>query len=466
MPHLPRRFSAAGLDPRGPRPRAVTHVLFGVTVFGFLLVRALNTLFIGRLVPPGLPFPDPVYLILSACVLPLCVLWPFTAWERGAPVRRRAATMGFLASSLALFPMMDFGTYALLMISVAAATCAFGVRGGLVQSLAFGVVNALFGLWHPGLPNGYALVNGVLLTGVGLVVLGVLLLLLGFADRARHTGELLAELEKAHEQLRRHAARDRERAISDERARMAREMHDSTGHHLSAVHLCLANAERALADLPEQVPQALREDLRADVGEARRLTKETLADTRRWVRALKPLGLTERSGPDALRSLTEGFGQLGVATSFDVRGEWPQGLDGEAELVAFRCVQEALTNALRHSGADRVEVRVRAASDELDITVADDGRGPGDRMPGFGLTALRERVAALGGTLEAGPGDSGPGDTGQGDLGQGPERAEVGFVLRARIPVTRAWEAGPKEGSNVDTGTAPRGPRPRTEAAR
>lgn len=454
MPHLPRWLSPTGLDPRGPRPRAVMHVLFGATVFAFLLVRAMNVLFVGRLVLPGLPFPDSVYLVLSACVLPLCVLWPFTAWEREAPARRRAATAGFLVLSLLLFPVMDFGNTALLTVAVAAATCAFGARGGLLQSLAFGTVNALFGLSHPGLPNGYALINGAIMLGVGLVVLGVVLLLLGSADRARHTGELLAELEKAHEQLRRHAARDRERAIADERARMAREMHDSTGHHLSAVHLCLANAERALADLPDEVPEALREDLRADVGEARRLTKETLADTRRWVRALKPLGLAERSGPDALRSLTEGFGQLGVATSFETRGEWPQGLDGEAELVAFRCVQEALTNALRHSGADRVEVRVRAAPEELDITVADDGRGPGGRMPGFGLTALRERVGALGGTLEAGPGDKDE-DT---------DRTECGFVLRARIPVTEAGEEGLLEGSNP--GTVVRGSKQRTEVAR
>ncbi len=105
-----------------------------------------------------------------------------------------------------------------------------------------------------------------------------------------------------------------------------------------------------------------------------------------------------------------------MATSFTTTGVWPEGTDGEADLIAFRCVQEALTNVLRHSDADRAEVLVRALPDELDITVSDDGRGPGDRVPGFGLTALRERIGALEGTLEVGPGEEG------------------GFRLRARIP--------------------------------
>ncbi|GAB3699358.1 sensor histidine kinase [Nocardiopsis oceani] len=429
MPELRQRHLPDRLDPRGPRPRLAVHVLFGATVLGFVLVRTLNAMAEGRFIPSPFPHPDPVYLVMLGALLPVCALWPFTAWERRAPAHRRALTAGFLASTVLLIPVMDFGAFGLVAVSVALATCAFGTTGGLAQALVFAVVNAAAGLALPGLPLGYAMFNGALMFAYGLVPLMAIWVLVGAARQSQRTRDLLAELQEAHSLLREHAARDRERAIADERARMAREMHDSTGHHLSAVHVCLLNAERSAAALPGDLPRELLDDLHEDIGQARRLTKETLADTRRWVRALKPLGLAERSGPAALRSLTESFGNLGVSTSFTSTGSWPDGLDGNAELVAYRCVQEALTNALRHSGASRIEVAAHAGPDRLDLRVTDDGQGPGDGAPGFGLTALRERLAALGGALDTGPGAGG------------------GFELRARVPATaypheraREWE--------------------------
>lgn len=418
MPDLPQRSLVDLLDPRGPRPRFVFHLVFGAVVLGFVLVRTVNALAEGRIVPALFAHPEPVFLLMLGALVPVCALWPFTAWERGAPAPRRAATVGFLASSALLMPAtVEFGVYGLIAVAVALALCAFGLAGGLTMVLVFALVNTAFGLAAPGFPVGYALFNGALVLVYGLGVAAAVLALIGAARQSQRTRRLLSELEGAHAQLRAHAARDRERAIADERARMAREMHDSTGHHLSAVHLCLANAERAVAALPEDLPRDLVDDLREDIGQARRLTKETLADTRRWVRALKPIVLAERSGPAALRSLTESFGELGVATTFTSSGEWPADLDGEAELVAFRGVQEALTNALRHSAATRIEVGVHSGPDRLDLVVADDGRGPGDGAPGFGLTALRERLSGLGGTLETGSREGG------------------GFELRARIPV-------------------------------
>lgn len=418
MPDLPQRSLVDLLDPRGPRPRLVLHLVFGAVVLGFVLVRGLNALAEGRLVPAQYVYPAPVFLLMLGALLPLCALWPLTAWERGAPAHRRAATVGFLASSALLMPVtVEFGFFGLIAVAIALAVCAFGPLGGLAMALLFALVNMGMGLAAPGFATGHALFNGALLLVYGLGVVAAVLTLIGAVRQSQRTRELLAELARAHDQLRAHAARDRERAIADERARMAREMHDSTGHHLSAVHLCLANAERAVAALPEDPPRDLLDDLREDIGQARRLTKETLADTRRWVRAIKPIALAERSGPAALRSLTDSFGELGVTTSFTSSGEWPEDLDGEAELVAFRCVQEALTNALRHSGASRIEVAVHAGADRLDLIVADDGRGPGEGAPGFGLTALRERLAGLNGALETGA------------------RPGGGFELRARLPV-------------------------------
>ncbi|MFE9242883.1 sensor histidine kinase [Nocardiopsis sp. NPDC006938] len=417
MTDLPRRSLVDLLDPRGPRPRPVAHLVFGSVVLSYVLVRSLNALAEGRFVPAHFAYPDPVFLLMLGALVPVCALWPFTAWEPGAPAPRRAATVAFLVSCTVVMPLTaEFGLHGLVAVALTLALCAFGLPGGLAMAVVFALLNTVLGL--AGLPFGYALFNGALLLLYGLGVLTAVRALVGAARQAHRTRELLEELEQAHELLRAHAARDRERAIADERDRMAREMHDSTGHHLSAVHLCLVNAERAVAALPPDLPPDLLDGLREDVGQARRLTKETLADTRRWVRALKPVALTERSGAAALRSLTDSFGELGVATSFTSGGAWPEDLDAEAELVAFRCVQEALTNALRHSGASRVDVDVRTGARALELVVADDGRGPDDGAPGFGLTALRERLAALGGTLETGP------------------RAGGGFELRARLPLT------------------------------
>ncbi|MEU9338874.1 sensor histidine kinase [Streptomyces sp. NPDC048290] len=193
-----------------------------------------------------------------------------------------------------------------------------------------------------------------------------------------------------------------EQSRSQERAGLARELHDIVAHHVSAIAV-QAQAGRAMAG---QRPGAALEALVVIEGEA----SQTLAQMRAMVRVL-------RDGAPA-----RGAHQPGVADLVSlarrapvpvVEVELPDDLDGlppQVDAAVYRLAQEALTNALRHArGASRVEIRVVAGAGRLRLRVSDDGRtGPARRVEhGFGLLGMRERVQLLGGTLRAGPAPGG-----------------------------------------------------------
>ena len=218
------------------------------------------------------------------------------------------------------------------------------------------------------------------------------------------------ELESAHAELKKYAGRAKELAVSEERARMAREIHDSLGHHLTAINLRLEHARRSRDRKPEEAWE--------EVGEAKGLLSSALLEVRRAVRALKPLDLEEKSAAGALRALVHSFNETGRRASLKVEGtEFP--LSGEAELVLYRAMQEGLTNALKHSNAERALATLTFGEDNATLTISDDGEGvpEGAAERGFGLRALGERAEALGGTLRAGNATDGE-----------------GFVLEARLP--------------------------------
>jgi signal transduction histidine kinase len=228
--------------------------------------------------------------------------------------------------------------------------------------------------------------------------------------RREETEKLLAELEAAHSELERYAERVRELTVAEERARMSREMHDSLGHYLTVINVSLQNAQR----FKEKRPEAAWEE----VEEARGLTREALSEVRRWVRALKPLALEERAGPEALAALASSFEGTGFDVRFTVEGPERE-LPGEAELVLYRALQEGLTNALKHSKARRVTASLAFGEESVSLTVADDGEGApkGASEKGFGLATLGERAGALGGVLSAG------------------NSTEGGFALRVELPM-------------------------------
>ena len=195
---------------------------------------------------------------------------------------------------------------------------------------------------------------------------------------------------------------------------MAREIHDSLGHYLTAIKVQLEAADRLLQGRPEEA--------QARVRRAKSLASEALSEVRRSLRALKPLAVEERSRTDALRALVGSYEGAGPRVSFGVVGE-ERKLPPEAELVLYRALQEGLTNALRHSGASRVGATLAFEPGRVRLSVADDGDGVPDGAPqeGFGLSALRQRAGALGGALRA---------------GNTPDEAPpAGFLLEVELPV-------------------------------
>ena len=216
------------------------------------------------------------------------------------------------------------------------------------------------------------------------------------------------------------------RAVSDEHARIARDLHDVIAHSVSVIVVQAAAADDVFDERPDQARQALR----SIEGSAR----SALADLRRL------LASPERA-PDQEPSETPELGLAGLDRLFVpvrasglqvdvVRDGLDQPLPAEVDLAAYRIVQEALTNTLRHAGATRAEVTVRGVNNEVVIEVVDDGSGTGwattdaknhvqegiSDGTGRGIIGMRERARALGGSLDAGP------------------RPGGGFAVRARLP--------------------------------
>ena len=198
-------------------------------------------------------------------------------------------------------------------------------------------------------------------------------------------------------------------AAAAERARIARDVHDLVAHTVS---LMVVQAEAAEALLPTS-PERTAESLRAVQAAGR----DALGALRRTVAALRSGQPAADQRLDALPALLETVRAAGLPVTVVTDGT-PAGLPPEVEEAAYRILQEALTNSLRHSDHSGVVVRVAYAPERLELSVVDEGHPVRRRFPGgHGLDGIRERVAALGGTFDAGP-------TGEG-----------GYLVHAALPV-------------------------------
>ncbi|MFH8799060.1 sensor histidine kinase [Streptomyces sp. NPDC017936] len=215
-----------------------------------------------------------------------------------------------------------------------------------------------------------------------------------------------AELEDRARRLERERAADTERARAQERARIARDMHDVLAH---AVSLMVVQAEAG--------PVVVRSDpARAEAAfDAIATTgRDAMTQLRRILGVLKeePGGAGAHRLPQPqLAALAELVGRVGESTGLRTRlrtsGE-PRPLPPDGEVAAYRVVQEALTNTVKHAYASSAVVELDWAEDALTLTVTDDGRGPvPGAAGGHGLIGIRERAAACGGAAEAGPGPDG-----------------------------------------------------------
>jgi len=219
----------------------------------------------------------------------------------------------------------------------------------------------------------------------------------GYAALYRESREkqrLIDDLMRTRGEL---AATQREAGRLAERQRLAREIHDTLAQGLSSIVLLARSADSALPADPGTAAERIRE-----VGHT---ASANLAEARRFVQALTPPALDDTTLSEALRRLAGGAG-----ADFHLDGEvYP--LPVEAEVALLRLTQEALANAVRHARAERIAVTLSYLDDEVTLDVFDDGIGfDGESLPSpgsFGLSGMRERIAALGGQLavESTPGE-------------------------------------------------------------
>jgi signal transduction histidine kinase len=216
------------------------------------------------------------------------------------------------------------------------------------------------------------------------------------------------EIEEKAGRLEREREAEAQRVVAEEQARIARELHDVVAHALSVIVVQAAAAD----DVFEVEPRRAREPIRAIELAAR----AALGDLRRVLGIIQDGAEYEpQPGLARLDSLVEQVRATGLEVSLEFEGA-ARPLPAAVDLSAYRIVQEALTNTLKHAGAEHATVRVRYG-DELALEIRDDGTGGVEADPGSGLVGMRERVAMLGGRVDTGP------------------RPDGGYLVSAQIPI-------------------------------
>ena len=266
----------------------------------------------------------------------------------------------------------------------------------LALQIALTLLDRLFIGWYEGEHD-----TGLLNRMLGLCVeVGFYFLAFGMAYIALLEQRARTRLSAANAELNAMQAMLSDTVRASERLRIARDLHDHVGHHLTALNLHLDLAQRQAGGKVLELVDISRE-----------LSQALLAEVRRVVvheRDQRPIALEQ-----ALATLCAGVPRPAVRLTFDE----PLAIASPSTAhTIFRCVQEGLSNAIRHADATAVEVSVRRQADEIVVCVSDDGVGGRGRPEGSGLRGMRERLAAANGTLSA------------------VDRAPRGFALEARLP--------------------------------
>ncbi|HMG30588.1 MAG TPA: sensor histidine kinase [Jiangellaceae bacterium] len=334
--------------------------------------------------------------------------------------RRNAATVALLTAAAAvLLTVWDYGApiAVVTMLIGAYSAGAYASFASAMAALA-GLVAAAIGsltITQIRFPDAVGVdLSAAVFSTLGFVgVWGI-----GRAVRGRRF--YTSQLEDRADRLERTRAAEVRAALAEERARIARELHDVVAHHVAVMTVQAGGARRTLRRDPDGSIEAMEQ-----IESTGRIA---LAEMRRIVGVLREPG-TPSVTPAAVRTPQPGLGDLddlvhklqdaGLPVDVRVEGQ-AVGLPVGVDLTAFRVVQEALTNTLKHAGPTRAVVTLNYSPDELVVQVADEGHGlaaalGGDRQ-GHGLLGMRERVALYGGSLHVGPRDGG------------------GFEVRAHLP--------------------------------
>jgi signal transduction histidine kinase len=307
-------------------------------------------------------------------------------WRRRHPLAGCAVAAVMLAAPVVAGPSVETFTSGVVITVAAYSLAAYG--RGLRQ-------------WAPGLTAVFAAscLRGAFDWGFDAftVISGV-----AWCAAAFGAGLVLRRQRELADQARRYRDEHAAAVVAAERARIARDLHDVVAHSISVIVLQARGGRRMLTVDPAEA--------RAAFDTVEEAAGEAMSEMRRLLTVLRAPGRTEpgeltaRPSLAHLGDLVDRLGGLRVTTTVcgDV-SDLPPGVD----LAAYRIVQEALTNVLRHASARSVALTVAVSGDAIDLEVADDGVGDQPGPGGFGLLGMRERAAMYGGTVEAGPGRGG-----------------------------------------------------------
>jgi signal transduction histidine kinase len=259
------------------------------------------------------------------------------------------------------------------------------------------------------------------ITGFVILLWAALAVTAGSATRSHRA--YVAEVEERARRAEQAREDEANRRVAEERLRIARELHDAVGHHVALINV-QAGALACLLD-DEEVIQA-----RESVTHIQRASEEALEDLRLTVGLLREPGTAEPTEPtepvpglDQLEELICSFAGAGLRVTREVTGQ-ARPLPEAVELTAYRVIQESLTNTRKHAGCDTAVVRLGYTPAALSLTVEDEGRprtwSSRPAAGGHGIVGMRERVAALGGRMSAGP------------------RSEGGYRVFAELPLRAA----------------------------
>ena len=339
-------------------------------------------------------------LLVLAQTLPLAV-------RRVVPLGSLAAITAAIGMHAALgYDDIQAGTFASL-VGVSSAAYVTDNRRALVAALLGAVGIGVFYATTRGSFDGFEIVGIGGLWLAGWIAGSVLRIRRSHAAAVERRAEVLEQDSEA---------RARE-AVADERARITRELHDIIGHTLNLIVVQAGAARAVFKSRPDQALESL---------DSIEITaRQSLSDMERMLGILRPpeaeaAPYDPQPGLEQVDRLAEQFTDAGLPVEVNVVGE-PHKLPTSLDLSAYRIVQEALTNALKHAGPARARVAISYLADKLELDIVDHGQGPGDdghnAGGGRGLIGMRERVSLFGGELEVGP------------------AAEGGFRVHASLPL-------------------------------
>ena len=383
-------------QPGKPRPAWERWVLiWHVVFFVSLVVATAIALLTGTATGPA-----PAMIGLSG----LLAVWYWLTLIRRSLIPAREGRVGltFLAGAIALwYPLAGWHpAYYLVSANFFGMLWAFLPFGGAVAgNAALLLLILLRGLVTTGQPLS-SLLGWPLLSAAYVLGWAVLLALWmrSVMQESQKRQRLIEELEAARQSL---VQAERQAGVLEERQRLAREIHDTLAQDFTSIVMHL---EAADATLP-----AGAEPVRTHVSRAREAARAGLREARRLVLALRPELLEGASLPEALRCVAARWAEeTGVPAVVAITGEHTA-LHPEAEVTLLRAAQEALSNVRKHARAQRVDLTLSYMGDQVTLDVQDDGVGfdPAAPSNGIGLTAMRERMAQLGGmvSVESTPGN-------------------------------------------------------------